>query len=96
MHGCFGYGKESDGGNFARSSLFDHLETLNVPPPRALLGTDIILPHVSLGDESYPLKTYSVAPYPHRNVNSEEEALNRVHLNVRKVAECAFGVVCAK
>lgn len=44
---------------FALSSQFDHLqtETLNVPSPRALLGTDIRLPHVYLGDEACPLKT---------------------------------------
>lgn len=44
---------------FAPSSQFDHLETetLNVLSPRALLGTDIRLPHVCLGDEACPLKT---------------------------------------
>jgi len=85
LHWCFGYGKESDDGILAHSYLFDHLETLNDPPPAALPGTDIILPYVYLGDESCPWKTYSVAPYLHRTVNGEEEALNIVHLNVRKL-----------
>ena len=54
------YGKQNDGGIFANSSLFHHIEnsSLHVPESKPLPSNDIILPHVLYWDEAYQLKPY--------------------------------------
>ncbi|XP_022165452.1 uncharacterized protein LOC111030325, partial [Myzus persicae] len=71
-------GKQSDGGTFASSSLFKHLESnsLNIPPNQNLPGTNIEAPFVFIGDEAYPLKSYLLRPYPSRNLNQIKENFN--------------------
>lgn len=53
-------GRQSDGGVFRSSKLFDLLETnrLNIPPPTELPNSLIKVPFVLVGDEAYPLLTY--------------------------------------
>ena len=60
------YGRDSDGGIFAKSSLGQRLEngTLNVPPERQLPNSDTIAPYVIVADVAFPLKTYIMRPYP--------------------------------
>jgi hypothetical protein len=50
-----GKGKQSDGGTFVGSGLFESLEknTFNVPPDQELPGTNMKLPNVMIGDEAY-------------------------------------------
>uniref|UniRef100_A0A1Y1M573 DDE Tnp4 domain-containing protein n=1 Tax=Photinus pyralis TaxID=7054 RepID=A0A1Y1M573_PHOPY len=92
------YGKESDGGIFTNSNLSRQLENgaLNTKLEKRLPGTDISLPHVVLGDEAYPLKTYLMRPYPQRNLGPEEEAFNQRLSRTRQVVECAFGIMSNK
>lgn len=92
------YGKESDGGIFSHSNLSIQLENggLNAHSLRKLPGTDIALPHVLVGDEAYPLKTYLMRPYPQRNLGPEEEIFNKRLSNARQVVECAFGIMSSK
>jgi hypothetical protein len=68
------YGKESDGRIFSNSNLSRELDNgaLNVRLEKVLPGTDIALPHVLVGDEAYPLKTYLMRPFPQRNLGPEE------------------------
>jgi hypothetical protein len=58
------FGKNSDGGIFARSTLGEYLEkgTLNIPQGRELPGTDSVAHCVIVGDEAFPLKTYLMRP----------------------------------
>lgn len=92
------YGKQSDGGIFANSSLFHHLEnnSLHVPESKPLPGTDIILPHVLLGDEAYPLKPYLMKPYSRKDLQGAEETFNYRLSRGRRVVECAFGILTSK
>jgi hypothetical protein len=55
-----GYGKSSDGGLFARSTLGKSLEanTLNIPNSKTPPKSEKPLPFVIVGDEAFPLKRY--------------------------------------
>lgn len=69
---------------------------LNVNSETCLPGTDIVLPHVMLGDEAYPLKTYIMRPYPQRSLGPEEDIYNKRLTKARQVIECAFGIMTSK
>jgi len=91
-------GKQSDGGIFAASTLFQLLNTntFNVPPDKELPGSTIKLPHVLIGDEAYPLKNFLMRPFPSRNLNYIRENYNKRLSAARKCVECAFGILRAK
>lgn len=60
------YGKNSDSGIFEKSNFGKALERdkLSVPRDAVLPGTQNLTPHVIVGDEAFPLKTYLMRPYP--------------------------------
>jgi hypothetical protein len=58
-------GRNSDGGIFTHSKLGKYLEThLGIPEDKQLPGTSCLAPHVIVGDEAFPLKTYLIRPDP--------------------------------
>jgi hypothetical protein len=61
-------GKQSDGDVFRYSTLFQNLETgaLQVPGAVVLPNSDIIVAHVFIGDEAYPLTAYLLKSYSRR------------------------------
>lgn len=91
-------GKQSDGGIFAASTLFQLLNKnkFNVPPNKELPGTIIKLPHVLIGNEAYPLKTFLMRPFPSRNLNYNRQNYHKCSSAARKCVECAIGILCAK
>lgn len=93
-----GRGKQSDGGIFTASTLFQLLESdnFNIPEPKALPGTETVLPHVMIGDEAYPLKPYLMRPYPGRELTAVKENFNKRLSTARKCIECTFGIMRAK
>jgi hypothetical protein len=54
------FGKQSDGGVFRNSALYQSLETrsLQVPEDTVLPHTEITLTHIFVGAEAYLLTTY--------------------------------------
>jgi hypothetical protein len=57
------YGRKSDGGIFAHPKLGKYLEThLGIPEDKQFPGTSCLTPHVIVGDEAFPLKTYLMRP----------------------------------
>ncbi|XP_033610873.1 protein ALP1-like [Cryptotermes secundus] len=93
------YGKNSDGGIFANSKLGKYLaqKKLNIPEDKPFPETVTPMPHVIIGDEAFPLKTYLVRPYP----ASQEADLTKSNFNkrlsrARKVVENAFGILTQK
>lgn len=52
------YGKQSDGGTFLASDLYDILDNYKnaLPLPTKIKDTEIDMPYVVLADDAYPLK----------------------------------------
>ena len=93
------YGKNSDGGIFSNSRIGKSLaeNTLNVPEDRNIPNTQISLPHVFVGDEAFPLKSYLMRPYPQPQTNDPlKRNFNDRLSRGRKVVENAFGQLAQK
>lgn len=93
-----GYGKQSDGGTFHASKLYEVLQEkkLDIPEPQPLPATNVRAPFVFLGDEAYPLLTFLLIPYRGTNLPIEKECYNKRLSRARKTIECAFGILFAK
>nr|CAH7742337.1 unnamed protein product [Callosobruchus chinensis] len=84
-----GYGRNSDGGIFRSSQLGkNYCQT----------RTNIILPHVIVGDEAFPLLRNVMRPYPGAQTgnNQENRIYNYRHCRARRVSENAFGIMTKK
>ena len=84
------YGKESDGGIFSHSELSEKLEigALGTKRVAALPGTNIKVPHVILGDEAYPLKSYILRPFP--KLSLSQRIFNKRLSKARQVIELSL------
>ncbi|GFU62744.1 DDE Tnp4 domain-containing protein [Trichonephila clavipes] len=59
------YGREGDAGIYLKSEIGQRIKnnTFNIPPPKALPGTDTVIPHVIVGDEAFALHQNLMKPY---------------------------------
>lgn len=91
-------GRISDGGVFNRSPLSNALEqnTLNIPPPRPLPGTNIETPLVILADDAFALKTYIMKPFNFRGQDRAEHIFNYRLSRGRRMVESAFGIMASR
>lgn len=91
-------GRQSDGGNFRTSTIYNLLETgkLDVPPDAELHGSVSKIPFVLVGDEGYPLLPYLMRPYPARNLDNRQRIFNYRLSRARRSVECAFGIMSSK
>lgn len=64
--------------------------------PKRLPKSDIVLPHVLVGDEPYPLKEYLMRPYPKKDLGEAEENFIYQLSRTRRMIECAFGIISSK
>jgi hypothetical protein len=73
------YGKQSDGGVFRYSALYQSLETgsLKLPEDTVVPNSEITLPHVFVGDEAYPLTTYLMKPYSRRTLDESKAIITQ-------------------
>jgi len=92
------YGKQSDGGIFHHSSLYQVLSSsnFNMPNARKLSLSDVELPFVILGDEAYPLLSYLMRPFLRRQFTESQRLFNYRLSRGRRVVESAFGILAAK
>ncbi|GFY27896.1 DDE Tnp4 domain-containing protein [Trichonephila clavipes] len=60
------YGREGDADIFLKSEIKRRIKnnTFNVPPPKALHGTDTVIPHVIVGDKAFAIHQSLMKPYP--------------------------------
>ncbi|XP_036321171.1 uncharacterized protein LOC118735488 [Rhagoletis pomonella] len=92
------YGKQSNGGTFKASSLYNLMESgrLNIPPGTTFPSTAITVPYVFIGGEAYPLLRNLLKPYSKNALDAEKEYFNMRLSWARRTVECAFGVISAK
>ena len=92
------YGKQSDGGIFRRSLLYQHLSSnnCNMPNARKLPLSDVELPFVIPGDEVYLLLSYLMRPYHRRQLTDSRRLFNYRLSRGRRVVESAFGILAGK
>lgn len=92
-----GYGKQSDGGTFSSSQLYQQLKNRQfLPADTQLPDSDVLVPYVLVGDEAYPLLDTLLRPYARRDCTTENEYFNSRLSRARKCIECAFGIITAK
>lgn len=92
------YGKEGDAGIFNKSKmgLLVKNETI-FPPPKFLSHSNILLPHVIVGDEAFRLSEHIMKPYSKAQIleDPKKRKFNYRLSKARRVSENAFGIMCA-
>ena len=94
------YGRNSDGGVFARSALGDRFikRAFNFPRDGTLPNFERggSLPFVAVGDEAFPLLENLLRPYPGRQLPFDKQLFNYRLSRSRRIVENAFGVLAAR
>ena len=86
-------------GFFAHSKLGNYSEThLGIPEDKQLPEILCLTPHVIMGDEAFPLKTYLMEPYPgsQSKGDNEKSIFNYIPYRSKRVVENAFGILRQK
>ncbi|XP_050337751.1 uncharacterized protein LOC126764053 isoform X3 [Bactrocera neohumeralis] len=93
-----GYGKQSDGGTFSSSKIFNLLKSGELPVPgnTCLPNSEEFVPYVFLGDEAYPLLECLLRPYSQKEITEDHEYFNARLSRAGKCIECAFGLLSAR
>ena len=94
------YGRNSDGGIFAKSTFGQALLQAQVPlpSPSPLLNAPELgnVPYFLVGDEAFPLKSCLMRPFPGRSLNKEQRVFNYRLSRARRVVENAFGILAMR
>ena len=92
------YGKQSDGGIFRHSSLYQLLSSnnFNMPNAKKLPLSDVELPFVILGDEAYPVLSSLMRLYPRRQRTESRRLFNYRLSRGGRVVESEFGILAGK
>lgn len=70
--------------------------SLSIPRPQRLHGTNDVLPYVFVCDEASGISPNLLRPYSGRNLTTEERIFNYRLTRARWYAECAFGILSNK
>lgn len=67
------YGREADAGVFALSNFGKAITSGNfdIPPPTEIPGTNIVTPHVFLGDSAFALTGNMMVPFSQRQATED-------------------------
>ncbi|XP_036320480.1 protein ALP1-like isoform X3 [Rhagoletis pomonella] len=92
------YGRESDGGVFARCKLSSALadNTIYFPPRRPLPNEADPMPFVIIADDAFPLKPYILKPFSYREQVMSHKIFNYRLSRARNVVENVFGICAAR
>ncbi|CAN8017166.1 unnamed protein product [Ixodes persulcatus] len=103
-HYCFtivdvgAYGRNSDGGVLKNSNFGIAMEKglLKVPGLKLLPASDVVAPHVFIGDEAFQLRDDFMRPYPGQNLENAKDNFNRRLSRARRCVENAFGILSSR
>jgi len=70
--------------------------TFGIPQPKPLGTQPDALPHVILGDDAFPLRTYLMKPVKGNFLNKETRIFNYRLSRARMTVENAFGILAAR
>lgn len=72
-------------------------EQFNIPPPKNLPYTEIVLPNVILGDEAFALHKNLMKPYPRQQSLHDQfkATYNYRHSRARRTTENTFGIMAS-
>lgn len=91
------YGKEGDSGIFNKTAIGQQIVQglFSFPEDKALPGTDIITPHVIVGDEAFRLHKNIMKPYSKGSIQGDRSKtiFNYRLSRCRRVTENAFGLL---
>lgn len=93
------YRRHSNNDIFENSAFFlEYINGKTILPPKPLTGTDILIPHVFIGDEGFVLQIYFMKPYPNATVISDvkKKKFNMQLNRARRVIENVFGILDLK
>lgn len=92
-----GYGKQSDGGILAGSTLGRQLNSgILFTSNRNLPPTSTCMPCFFVGDEAFPLSTRLMRPYPGKELSVSQRVFNYRLSRARRCIENAFGIMSAR
>lgn len=92
-------GRRSDGGIFRNSRIGNYLEnaSFKLPKPKPLEINGPALPYVLLADETFPLTSFTMRPYPRSGrLDLQKKIFNYRLSRARRVVENAFGILAEK
>ena len=94
------YGRGSDGGIFAQSTLGKALAggKLSLPQDEVLQGAEGLglMPYVIVADAAFPLRKHIMRPYPGHNLPVSHMIFNYRLSRSRRIVENAFGILSSR
>jgi len=91
-------GRHSDGGILKNSEIGHRFneKLMDLPPPSIIDPYTQPLPFVIVADEAFQLNSYTMRPYPGRNMTLEKRIFNYRLSKARRVVENVFGITMEK
>jgi len=92
-------GRNSDGGIFKNSEMGHRFSEglMNLPPPSIIDPAHTQpLPFVIVADEAFQLNSFTMRPYPGRNITPERRIFNYRLSRARRVVENTFGTMATR
>jgi len=90
-------GRHSDGGIFKHSIMGQRFynNTMDLPDPSSISIRHTV-PYVIVTDEAFQLTSFSMRPYPSKNLTKERRIFNYRLSRARRVVENAFGILVSR
>lgn len=90
-------GRHSDGGIFKQSIMGQRFynNAMNVPNP-SFISVRHTVPYVIVTDEAFQLTSFSMRPYPSKNLTKQQRIFNYRLSRARRVVENAFGILASR